>query len=60
MIMHPTQPALNGKDVSDYKDPKGKAIFVEFAKVCKERGEGFVEYGWPEPGTRTLFLRSPM
>ena len=51
MIMHPTQPALNGKDLSDYKDPKGKAIFVEFVKVCKEKGEGFVEYQWPKPGS---------
>jgi methyl-accepting chemotaxis protein len=51
MIMHPTQPALNGKDLSDYKDPRGKAIFVEFAKVCKEKGHGFVEYLWPKPGS---------
>lgn len=50
MIMHPTQPALNGKDLSDYKDPKGKALFVEFVKVCKEKGEGFVGYRWPKPG----------
>jgi len=51
MIMHPTQPALNGKDLSDYKDPKGKAIFVEFVRVCKEKGQGFVEYLWPKPGS---------
>lgn len=36
MIMHPTQPALDGKDLSDYKDPNGKFLFVEFVKVCKE------------------------
>ena len=28
MIMHPTQPALNGRGLSDYKDPEGKALFV--------------------------------
>ena len=50
VIMHPTQPQLDGKDVSDYKDPNGKALFVEFVKVCKENGEGFVEYMWPKPG----------
>ncbi len=50
MIMHPTQPALNGKDMSDYKDPDGKAIFVEFVQVCKEKGGGFVAYRWPKPG----------
>lgn len=50
MIMHPTQPSLDGKDLSDYKDPNGKFLFVEFVKVCKEKGEGFVEYMWPKPG----------
>src|SRR5208282_101423 len=50
VIMHPTQPQLDGKDVSDYKDPNGKALFVEFVKVCKDNGEGFVEYMWPKPG----------
>jgi methyl-accepting chemotaxis protein len=51
VVMHPTQPQLNGKDVSDYKDPHGKALFVEFVKVCRKNGEGFVEYMWPRPGS---------
>jgi len=51
MIIHPTQPALNGKDLSDYKDSKGKAIFVEFSRICREKGGGFVEYLWPKPGS---------
>ncbi len=50
MIMHPYKPALNGKDLSDVKDPNGKKLFVEFAKVCKEKGEGFVDYYWPKYG----------
>jgi methyl-accepting chemotaxis protein len=51
VIMHPTQPQLDGTDVTDYKDPNGKRLFVEFVKVCKEKGEGTVEYMWPRPGT---------
>ena len=50
MVMHPYKPKLNGKDLSDFKDPNGKRLFVEFVKVCKENGEGFVEYMWPKPG----------
>ena len=50
MIMHPKQPQLDGTDLSEYKDPKGKRLFVEFVKVCKEKGEGTVEYMWPKPG----------
>ena len=50
MIMHPYKPELDGKNLSDLKDPNGKRLFVEFVKVCKENGEGFVEYMWPKPG----------
>ena len=50
MIMHPIKPELNGKDLSENKDPNGKALFVEMAKVCKDKGKGFVEYAWSKPG----------
>lgn len=50
MIMHPIKPELDGKDLSDTKDPKGKALFMDMVKVSKDRGEGFVEYMWPKPG----------
>ncbi len=51
MVMHPYKPQLNGKDLSGIKDPRGKRLFVEFVKVCKEKGEGFVDYYWPKYGT---------
>lgn len=50
MVMHPINPNLNGKDMTDVKDPSGKHIFQEFAKICKEKGGGFVDYLWPKPG----------
>ncbi|MFH2122330.1 MAG: methyl-accepting chemotaxis protein [Pseudomonadota bacterium] len=50
MIMHPMKPEMNGKDLSENKDPNGKFLFREMVKVCKERGKGFVEYAWPKPG----------
>ncbi len=46
MIMHPFVESLNGKDISDNKDPNGKKLFVEMAETCKRDGEGFVEYMW--------------
>jgi len=51
MVMHPCKPRLNGKDLSNVKDPKGKKLFMEFVRVCKEKGEGFVRYYWPKPGS---------
>ena len=50
MIMHPFKPQLNGTDISGNKDPNGKRLFVEMAKVCKQQGGGFVDYQWPKPG----------
>ncbi len=50
MIMHPIKPELDGKDLSDFKDPNGKHLFVEFVKVCRDKGAGFVDYLWPKPG----------
>ena len=50
MIMHPMKPELNGKDLSEIKDPHGKRLFVEFVGVCRKAGEGSVEYMWPKSG----------
>ena len=50
MIMHPFKPDLDGKDLSDNTDPNGIHLFKEMVNVCKEKGEGFVEYMWPKPG----------
>lgn len=50
MLMHGVKPELNGKNVADIKDPHGKQIFVEFAKIAKEKEAGIVEYQWAKPG----------
>ena len=50
MVTHPIKSTLDGQDLSDFKDPKGKRLFVEAVKVCQPAGEGTVEYFWPKPG----------
>ncbi|HEY5717688.1 MAG TPA: methyl-accepting chemotaxis protein [Motiliproteus sp.] len=50
VLMHPIKPSLNGQDMSNLKDVHGKAMFVEFVRVVKADGAGFVEYFWPKPG----------
>lgn len=49
MIMHPFKPELDGKDLSDSKDPSGKALFVSMVDVVKSSKAGFVNYLWPKP-----------
>lgn len=46
MIMHPYRKDLNGRDVSGFRDPRGRRIFSEFAAVVQRGREGYVNYVW--------------
>ncbi len=46
MIMHPYLSELDGTDLTEYSDPEGKKLFVEFVKVVNSSGAGFVNYRW--------------
>jgi methyl-accepting chemotaxis protein len=50
MVMHPTKPELDGKPLSESKDPNGKKLFVEMVDIVKRDGAGYVDYMWPKPG----------
>jgi methyl-accepting chemotaxis protein len=50
MVMHPMKPEMNGNDISAFKDPNGKTLFVDMVNVVKKDGAGFVPYEWPKPG----------
>lgn len=50
MVMHPTKPELNGKDLSEIKDPTGKTIFVDFVNAARTLDGNYVLYQWPKPG----------
>ena len=50
MLMHPTNPKLDGQDLSGFRDPDGKALFIDMVAVAKSQGGGLVEYRWPKPG----------
>jgi len=46
MIMHPYRSDLDGTDISDFKDPNGKLLFVEFVRTCSRQENGYVDYMW--------------
>lgn len=46
IVMHPYRPDLEGTDVSNFTDPRGKRLFVECVKLVKESGFGYVDYEW--------------
>jgi hypothetical protein len=49
--VHPIQYKLVGQKLKNMKDAKGKPVFVIMSSVVREKGEGWVEYDWPKPGT---------
>ncbi len=59
MIAHPMKPDLEGRDLSEVKDPTGKRLFSDFVTLVKEKGEGFSGYLWPKPGADAPCRRSP-
>ncbi len=52
MVMHPFKPELDGKDLTNSKDPNGKALFMEMVAVVKKSGAGFVPYMWSKPNSK--------
>lgn len=63
MIMHPTVPELNGKqlDAPKFNCALGKKenLFNAFVQVCEKNGEGFVDYSWPKPTKDGLTSEQP-
>jgi methyl-accepting chemotaxis protein len=49
MIMHPKKPELDGKNLADEVDPRGKHIFLAMVATVKAQKAGFVSYEWPKP-----------
>jgi predicted metal-dependent phosphoesterase TrpH len=41
MVMHPWRPDLDGHDLSEFKDARGQRLFVAFADLVREKGEGY-------------------
>lgn len=51
MVMHPVNAAMEGKDLTNFQDAKGLKLFLEFARVCREKGEGMVRYFFQKPSS---------
>ncbi len=54
MLMHPIKHKMEGKNYVGLKDKKGKRFFVTMNELVGEKGEGWVEYYWPNPATNSI------
>jgi signal transduction histidine kinase len=50
-IAHATQKELQGKNLYDYKDVKGKYVIRALSEASK-KGGGFVDFYWVKPGSK--------
>ncbi|HXZ08055.1 MAG TPA: methyl-accepting chemotaxis protein [Paraburkholderia sp.] len=53
VLMHPTLPQMDGKPVSDFKDPDGKLLYVMLVDAAKATGRGFAQYRGRLPHSET-------
>ena len=53
VVMNPTAPQTNGKNMSDFKDADGTYLYRDIVNVGKsDTGNGFVRYQFPRPGQK--------
>lgn len=58
MAAHPYKPDLVNKDLSLFRDIKGKQFFNDFSQLAADKGSGWVDYYWPKPGSQEPVLKT--
>ncbi|MCF7854780.1 MAG: DUF294 nucleotidyltransferase-like domain-containing protein [Candidatus Pacebacteria bacterium] len=63
MVVHPYRTDLEGKNLTVFTDPAGKALFKEVVETVREQGAGYVDYQWQlrddstEVGEKVSYVR---
>lgn len=47
-------PAVQGKDISEFRDQNGKFLVKEEIEICKGPGRGWVDFRWVNPMTKIV------
>ena len=53
-IVNPAQPSLEGKNLIDLTDAKGKYVSREYIDLALKSGSGWVDYFWYRPGSNDI------
>ncbi|MBZ5702874.1 MAG: cache domain-containing protein [Acidobacteriia bacterium] len=53
-LVNPAQPSLEGKNLIDLRDVKGKAVAQEYIAAAIKDGSAWVDYYWYKPGDNKL------
>jgi signal transduction histidine kinase len=57
-LVNPPFPALEGRNIMELKDTRGKYLVREMFEVLQKKGSGWVDYMWPKPGESVSTLKS--
>jgi signal transduction histidine kinase len=52
-LVNAAQPSMEGKNVIDLKDVKGKPLVHDYIAAAMKDGNAWVEYYWYKPGDNT-------
>ena len=55
---HGANPAFVGQNLLHIKDPDGKEANAEIVKTGFEKGQGWVDFKWPNPATKKIQQKS--
>ncbi len=56
-LLFPSNPGLEGVDLSNVRDTHGQYITEDMIKIVKKSGEGFYEYHWTKFGEKGNFFK---
>ncbi|HLO81411.1 MAG TPA: cache domain-containing protein [Chitinophagaceae bacterium] len=56
-LVNPAQPSIEGKNVMDLKDAKGKLLAKEYIDAAMNKGNAWVDYYWYKPGSNVPALK---
>ena len=54
MYVHPIKYKMVGQKLMSLKDAKGKRLVTMMIDLVNEKGQGWVEYYWPKPGSQDI------
>ncbi len=57
-LVNPGFPNLEGRNLRDVTDTRGKKLVQEMLRVAQAQGAGWVDYLWPKPGESVSTVKS--
>lgn len=57
-LCHPARPSLEGRNLMELRDPKGRPIAVLFLRELEFSDQGWVHYLWPRPDETVFYWKT--